>query len=84
MPSEGARKSIGEELSKREGGGVIIVEATFTRQDGHSVACGLYRKKEQHEVRPFGWVDGKLVMQWGPVWNPATRCLVDHYNMPLP
>ncbi|MBR7620986.1 hypothetical protein JKL49_16450 [Phenylobacterium sp. 20VBR1] len=75
------------ELSRLEGHAVTLLDHAHELRDGHEVICGIYGATEGRlgpaNRKPFGWVDGKLVMSWGPEVNPATRCLQENYGMPL-
>jgi hypothetical protein len=84
-------KQVTDQLSRRDGHPVVIVESVRGRFQGHDVLCGIYRPAnappkpgEPPVVRDFSVVDGKLVMVWGQDWNPGTLCLIRNYEMPLP
>ncbi|NKJ43920.1 hypothetical protein [Novosphingobium sp. SG720] len=72
-------------LSKFEHSPVEILAYTQEKRAGHNVICGIYRKiGRSGSASLFGWIDNKLVMRFGPDWNPATICLIKHYNAPMP
>ncbi len=90
-PAQGARpdetdRVISTSLARWETAPITLFDVTRERRGAHRVACGFYRRREPQgsPEHPFGWVDGKLVMRFGPVWNPATLCLIKNYHMPLP
>lgn len=79
------KQSMLDALAAREHGRVEILDATQEVQSGQHVTCGIYRKiGSSGPAHVFGWIDNNLVMKFGPNWNPATICLIKHYNAPLP